>query len=146
MSTVTVHLPARALTGRPRPQEADRRPARPEPASVEAEVRCGRAPRTRPARLTNRGRLVVAAVLLLMLGVVLSLVLPPAAAGGRGGSDGRTVVATRVTVHPGQTLWQIAATAVPDEDPRSTIARIKEMNGLSSSALAAGQILLVPVR
>lgn len=97
-----------------------------------------------PARLTARGRAVLAVLLLLVVSGALALVLSPVAAGGSPtGSNAN--VAVRVTVDPGQTLWQIALTAAPGEDPRATIARIKDMNGLRSSAIEAGRVLLVPV-
>jgi Tfp pilus assembly protein FimV len=53
-------------------------------------------------------------------------------------------VAARVTVRPGETLWTIAARVRPNADPRQTIARIQDMNGLTSSTLQAGRVLLVP--
>ena len=87
----------------------------------------------------------VAFLVLLLAVTALALLLPPAAAGGDPSPATRDV-AVRVTVDPGQTLWQMALSVAPEADPRATIARIKEMNGLSSSAIDAGQVLLVPVR
>ena len=92
-------------------------------------------------RLTRRGRLVVLALLFgLLLGIVVLAMAPAAATSGRGGN----VLAERVTVQPGDTLWAIAARVRPDADPRATIARIKDMNGLTSGAAQAGRVLLVP--
>ena len=94
-----------------------------------------------PVRLTRRGRLVVLALLLgLLLSIVAFAMAPATATNDRG----RNVVAERVTVLPGETLWAIAERVRPDADPRATIARIKEMNGLTSGAAQAGQVLLVP--
>jgi hypothetical protein len=94
-----------------------------------------------PIRLTRRGRLVVLALLLgLLLGIVAFAMAPATATNDRGGN----AVAERVTVLPGDTLWAIAERVRPDADPRATIARIKEMNGLTSGAAQAGQVLLVP--
>ena len=114
------------------------RPGRPAlPVRVARPARAAAA----PVRLTRRGRLVVL-VLLLGLGFGLLVVaMAPATATSDGGS---TVVAERVTVRPGDTLWAIAERARPGTDPRATIARIKDMNGLTSGAAQAGQVLLVP--
>ena len=97
-----------------------------------------------PVRLTRRGRAVVAVLLLLLAVTVLGLLRAPATAttGGRGASA--SPVAERVTVRPGETLWQIAERAAPGVDPRDTVARIREMNGLRTSAVAAGRVLWVP--
>ena len=100
-----------------------------------------------PARLTRRGRLVVVALLLgattgLGLGLPVVATTQATAASERGGG----AVAERVTVRPGETLWGIAERVRPDADPRATIARIRDMNGLTSSAAQAGQVLLVPAR
>ena len=103
------------------------------------------APATSPARLTRRGRLVVAALLLgVTSGLVLSLPVVATTQATATNERGSTAVAERVTVRPGETLWGIAERVRPDADPRATIARIRDMNGLASSAAQAGQVLLVP--
>ena len=49
------------------------------------------------------------------------------------------------TVRPGDSLWAIAGSLTgPGEDVRSTVGAIMEINGLSQSALAVGQVLLLP--
>ena len=50
---------------------------------------------------------------------------------------------TRYVVQPGDTLWTIASERY-DGDPRQAIWRIKEHNGLESSALAPGFVLRLP--
>lgn len=48
-------------------------------------------------------------------------------------------------VQSGDTLWEIAgAMAEPSEDVRSVIGRIKDLNGLRSSSIQQGQVLLLP--
>ena len=48
-------------------------------------------------------------------------------------------------VQSGDTLWAIAGTMVePNEDVRSVIGRIKDLNDLSSSSIQQGQVLLLP--
>lgn len=56
---------------------------------------------------------------------------------------GATGQETRVVVHSADTLWSIA-TAHFAGDPREGIYRIRERNGLSSSTIRPGQVLLVP--
>ena len=118
----------------PRAARASRvsRPAR--PARVAA-----------PVRLTRRGRLLVLVALLgLALGLLVVAMAPATATTDHPQTQGSTRVAERVTVRPGDTLWAIAERVRPGADPRATIARIKDMNGLASGAAQAGQVLLVP--
>ena len=52
-----------------------------------------------------------------------------------------------VTVHTGDTLWDIAADwSGKDEDIREVIMRIQKENNLTGSNLAVGQQLVIPVR
>jgi len=91
-------------------------------------------------RLTRRGRLVLVLLFVALCFVAFSL--------GRTSSQASTTPsgpATRaVTVEPGQTLWQIAKTVEPGVDPRDTIDRIRELNGMSTAPVQAGQRLIVP--
>lgn len=100
------------------------------------------APRRQAVRLTRRGRLLllVSAVLLTVLTLVVLRPGGPAFAG-----DGDRGPATRtVVVQHGQTLWQIARDIRPDADPRVTVQRIQELNGLTTAQVWAGQPLVVP--
>jgi hypothetical protein len=56
-----------------------------------------------------------------------------------GGAGPETVY----VVEPGDTLWAIAASRYAG-DPRDAVWRIKDMNGLESSALAPGMRLRLP--
>ena len=96
-----------------------------------------------PVRLTRRGRLLVLALLLVTGLVGLGVLRVPADATAGIGSSAAPV-AERVTVRPGETLWQIASRATPGADPRETVARIMTMNGLPTGDVAAGRVLLVP--
>ena len=93
-------------------------------------------------RLTRRGRVAVLALLLALAFAGAVLLRSPAAATSEPVVG--APVAERVTVRPGETLWVIAQRAVPGADPRVTVDRIMEMNGLESSAVQAGSALLVP--
>ena len=39
-----------------------------------------------------------------------------------------------VTVHPGETLWQIARRVAPGDDTRDTVLRIRDLNALDSAS------------
>jgi hypothetical protein len=93
-----------------------------------------------PIRLTARGRLLLATVLAgSAIGFMGALGQFSADA-----SDGPTT--TVAVVQAGESLWTIAQRTHPDADPRATIWRIKELNGLSDSVVHVGQALVVPVR
>jgi Tfp pilus assembly protein FimV len=48
-------------------------------------------------------------------------------------------------VHAGDTLWSIASDATdPGGDVRSLVSEIRDLNGLSTSAITVGDVLLVP--
>jgi hypothetical protein len=120
MSTMTLS----AGLGRPR---AQRRPAVPA------------APAT---RLTRRGRLLVSLVVLLL--AVTGAVLLTGGGAALAGTDRPAVTHRQVTVAPGETLWQIAERAAPGADPRETVQRILDLNGLQTSEVQAGTALQLP--
>lgn len=97
-------------------------------------------------RLTRRGRLL--ATLTGAALVLLCLTLVPAVASGVASAFTGTppMQTTTVTVQPGQTLWQVAATADPGGDTAAVVARIADANGLTSAAdVRPGQRLVVPL-
>jgi hypothetical protein len=49
-----------------------------------------------------------------------------------------------MTVQAGDSLWTIAKSALHTADPRETVERIRELNGLSNSVIVPGQQLVVP--
>ncbi len=98
-----------------------------------------------PIRLTRRGRVVVRlAAAVLGLVVVAAVVL----AGGRSAFAEPTGAPMRVEYHvvlPGETLWRIAGDVAPGADRRDTVARIAELNDLTSGDVAVGTRIAVPV-
>lgn len=106
---------------------------------------------SRPAhaevRLTRRGRLARAAALTVVAGLLAASLIDtfdtrPALADD---SAPATPVTTRaVVVDSGDSLWSIATTVAPQVDPRETIHEIRELNGLTSSLLHPGQVVLIP--
>jgi nucleoid-associated protein YgaU len=97
-----------------------------------------------PLRLTRRGRMLLTAVSVVVFGaavVVLGLrvagVLEP-------GPHFTHTVPVQVT--PGQTLWSIAESTNPGQDPAIVVERIADLNNLTTPAdIVPGQTLKVPV-
>jgi hypothetical protein len=98
----------------------------------------GSAPHS-PARLTRRGRVVVVATTLLLLvlaGFTVGRVSSQAAGPSR--------PLPTVTVHPGETLWQIASRVAPHDDRRVVVREIEQLNHLADGRVVAGQQLRLP--
>jgi len=92
-------------------------------------------------RLTRRGRAVlVALALLATAGAGLLGTQAVASAPG-------DPLEVRVhTVAPGETLWEYAAVlAEAGQDVREVVADLRELNGLRTAELEAGQVVLLPV-
>lgn len=93
-------------------------------------------------RLTRRGRIVLAtaAAGFLSLVVVLSgQVTADAGSASAGPATGTFVV------QAGDSLWSIAQQVAPAADPRETIARIRDLNGMRSATVIPGQSVVVPI-
>ena len=94
----------------------------------------------RRARLTARGRRLVAVLVL-----VGSLGLATAAGLLDGGSgDLRLAGESSVVVESGDTLWSIATAVAGTDDVRVVVDRIRQLNGLQSADLVPGQVLRLP--
>lgn len=87
---------------------------------------------------------VVAAVVVLALGVFLA-----GAVVAQADDDGASAAAIEYAEHrvrSGDTLWDIASEYVaPGDDVRVLIEEIKRGNGLTTSVIVPGQVLLVPI-
>jgi Tfp pilus assembly protein FimV len=95
--------------------------------------------RPAPARLTRRGRVMVVLLVLAALvvgGFVLGRVSSQAA--------GPAKPLPTVTVHAGETLWDIAARVAPHADRRALVGEIESLNGIPGGRVAAGQQLRLP--
>jgi hypothetical protein len=134
--------PAPAPSQAPRPQPPGDQAARPRPARDQATR-----PETAnpPLRLTRRGRVVVAVAAALVL-AALSLVIASAAQATNHPVSSPAVQQglAQVTVHSGQSLWEVAENADPAADTRVVIQQIIELNGLTGNVVFAGQRLWVP--
>lgn len=92
-------------------------------------------------RLTRRGRVVV---FILALLVVMALGFAGASLSGAAGKAGRGVPTRTVVVAPGDTLWDLASEAAEGGSVRGMEQQIKDLNGLDSAVLVAGQRLRIP--
>ena len=80
-------------------------------------------------------------VLMLMAGVLLSVPEGPPHASGL-----TEPVYIEIQVKPGDTLWQLAHTHMPEYgDIRRAVHLLGRINGISAEELRAGQVLLIPV-
>lgn len=109
--------------------------------AVRSPSRAPRQPVDGPLRLTRRGRIVVVVAALVALLAALVALGPSVIAT----ADGSAASPRTVTVHPGETLWDIAGRVNPDGDVRDTIDDIAELNGVSDAgSLEIGTELSVP--
>ena len=98
-----------------------------------------------PLRLTRRGRVVVAALAALLVTVISLLAGSAAEATNHALSPGAARQnLVRVVVSPGQSLWSVAESTDPDQDPRAVIQQIIDLNALTSDVVSPGQQLWVP--
>ena len=97
----------------------------------------------RGAKLTRRGRLVSRFAVVLSLLVLIASGYSAFAGASAEGERSREHLEV-VIVAPGETLWSIARTVGGDTD--ETVARILELNALSSPNLDAGARLIIPTR
>ena len=94
-----------------------------------------------PLQLTVRGRRVVA--FLAMIPIVTAMVV----FGGKVAQANSAAPAmTTVVVQPGQSLWEVASSVDPSQDPRAVILEIQQLNGLESAEVSVGQQLIVPAK
>jgi hypothetical protein len=49
-----------------------------------------------------------------------------------------------VTIHSGESLWQLAAEVAPTADRREWIAKVVDLNGLISAEVTPGQRIALP--
>ena len=110
--------------------------------------RSNQAPGSTGVRLTTRGRrlartLIIVMALLVTVGVAIFGHISESQAS----SAHASVTTSTVIVQPGQTMWGLAERIAPNDDPRETIARIADLNGLAGDAAATvypGQRLVIP--
>ena len=149
MAAITISAPARRGPISRRPAESVGAVRVCADASV-VRVRSTPSSARGPLRLTRRGRRLVrtAVVTLALLVALVTAVVAGVGVGASQAGDGAAVPATAtVVVQPGQTLWGVARSVAPGADVRETVARIKELSGLSGAGadtVRPGQQLVVP--
>lgn len=79
---------------------------------------------------------------LFAIGLALLLAVGTGALGAD--ADGPAAVGPTVTVQPGQTLWDVAVAHSGNGDPRATLARIRDLNGLSGTEVPAWTPVVLP--
>ncbi len=89
-------------------------------------------PRRKAARIKIGRILVVVAIFMVVF-------MKAAYGGGRTGTES-------IVVQPGQTVWSIAANRYPDDDTRSRVGEIIQLNHLGDQPIFAGEHLNVPAR
>ena len=102
-----------------------------------ASIRFAPAGQSTSAALYRRRRLAVlglALVLVAVLSMALQQLVP-----ARSAADPRPVARISVVVAPGDTVWSIATSLAPDDDPRPVVDAIVAANG--GSSLVPGQRL-----
>ena len=94
-----------------------------------AAVKANATTKKQSLRLTRRGRLVVffAVVVALFAAMMLFGSMANATATNAGPAT------ATVVVQPGESLWSIAQTLAPNQDPRATINDIKDLNGMNTA-------------
>ena len=103
-------------------------------------------PRTpvRHTRIVTRTRVRWDRVAALSAVVLLVLSLGGRALGGSP-EPGEERTRPHILVEPGETLWSIARARIGSEgDPRPYIQEIRELNGMATSELSAGEVLSLP--
>lgn len=92
-------------------------------------------------RLTRRGRVVIFAVASMALSAAIISTGQFAGAADSAPSGPATSV---VVVQSGESLWSIAQRVAPGADPRETVIRLRELNGLGNAIVVPGQSIVVP--
>jgi len=101
-----------------------------------ASVAC--APRSRGASL---------GWLILTAGIVMMIVIGIGWLASFGGTSASSIPATTtvVTIHSGETLWDVATDNAPSSAPQDVVDRIRALNHISDAAIYPGERLVVPV-
>jgi nucleoid-associated protein YgaU len=94
-------------------------------------------------RLTRRGRAVFTTLAATLLAAGALAVASNAAVASEHSAP---VTFEQVTVHAGESLWQLAQRLDPDADPRDVVSDIVHLNQLPGADVHPGQLLAVPAQ
>jgi hypothetical protein len=93
-----------------------------------------------PLRLTRRGRAVILGLLVVLTSLASAVLFTTASrAGGAPVGPPPTM-----TVHSGDTLWDIAARVMPGRNGQDAVAELRDLNDLEGYGLQPGQVLILP--
>jgi hypothetical protein len=93
--------------------------------------------------LNSKGRRFVRQATVVTVGVVAAISFFSGQA-ATAGSDSVKADFTYVTIHSGESLWELASTIAPNEDPRDWIAKVVDLNALTSAEVTPGQRIALP--
>lgn len=96
-------------------------------------------------RITRRGRAVLAGLIAVpVVAVALLFAVNGGGAMATGAAGSQEAGFDYVTVHAGQSLWELAESMAPSADPRDVIAEIMTLNQLETASVLPGQLLAIP--
>lgn len=101
------------------------------------------APVSKRVVLNSKGRRFVRQATVVTVAVVAAISFFSGQA-ATAGSDSVKTNFTYVTIHSGESLWQLAGTLAPNEDPRDWIAKVVDLNALTSADVTPGQRIALP--
>lgn len=96
-------------------------------------------------RITQRGQIVLVALTALILALVVGM-FTFGVSGANASSAETKSDFSYVSIHAGETLWDLATRLDPHADPRDVIAEIMQLNALTSSEVEVGQRIALPER
>lgn len=96
-------------------------------------------------RITARGQAVLVSFVAIVLAVVVAF-FTFGTAGANAATESGSNEFTYVSIHAGETLWDVALELDPNADPRDLIAEIMQLNALDSSDVEVGQRIALPER
>ena len=97
----------------------------------------------KPAGLSASGRRFVRQATVVVVATVAAIGFFSGQA-ATAGSDSVKANFTYVTVHTGESLWALAAEIAPNQDRREWIAKVVDLNALTSAELKPGQRIALP--
>ena len=101
------------------------------------------APVSKRSKLNAKGRRFVRQATVVTVAVVASIGF----FSGQAATAGSTAVKTNfdyVTIHSGESLWQLAGELAPNEDRRDWIAKVVDLNALTTADVTPGQRIALP--
>ncbi|MEY3846138.1 MAG: hypothetical protein RJA66_405 [Actinomycetota bacterium] len=101
------------------------------------------APVSKRTKLNAKGRRFVRQATVIAVAVVASISFFSGQAASAG-SDAVKSDFTYVTIHAGESLWQLAAKIAPNEDRRDWIAKVVDLNALTTADVTPGQRIALP--